>query len=150
MKQYLDMLRAILETGDRQANRTGIDAVSMPGYMLRFDLTQGFPAVTTKKLFFDTGVVGELVGFLRGYDNAADFRKLGCNIWNDNANKNKAWLSNPNRKGEDDLGRIYGVQWRKWNTHHVPLNDDRSVFGTIDQVQKALDTIKNDPTNRRI
>lgn len=150
------MLRAILETGDRQANRTGIDAVSMPGYMLRFDLTQGFPAVTTKKLFFDTGVVGELVGFLRGYDNAADFRKLGCNIWNDNANKNKTWLANPNRKGEDDLGRIYGVQWRSWhsktNLYHHP--DDRAcVFmktESLDQVQKALDTIKNDPTNRRI
>lgn len=135
---------------------------------MKFDLQQGFPAVTTKRLYFDA-VKGELIGFLRGCDNAALFRDLKCNIWNANANDpgtpespNK-WLTNPNRKGQDDLGRIYGVQWRGWRgapriVNAEPTGRDESniqfmaevEYDVIDQVQLAVDTIKNDPTNRRI
>jgi thymidylate synthase len=154
MKQYLGLLKDVLENGTRQANRTGIDAISLPGAMLKFNLKDGFPAVTTKKLAFKA-CKGELVGFLRGYSSAADFRSLGCNIWDQNANENAAWLTNPNRKGEDDLGRIYGVQWRDWKIEDtfVKTGDNQYEFiegQSIDQVQRAIDTIKNDPTNRRI
>lgn len=131
----------ILENGTRQANRTGIDAISLPGAMLRFDLDDGFPAITTKKLAF-RGVVGEVLGFLRGYDNAADFRRLGCNWWDQNANENNQWVSSVFREGHDDLGRIYGVQWRKWRA-----SDDGDYY---DQVQEALTTIVKNPTSRRI
>ena len=139
MKQYLALLNDILENGTRQANRTGIDAISLSGAMLKFNLKDGFPVVTTKKLAFKA-CKAELIAFLRGYDNAAQFRELGCNFWDQNANENKAWLANPNRKGVDDLGRVYGVQWRNWKTK----------IGRIDQVQNAIDEIMHNPTNRRI
>jgi thymidylate synthase len=140
MRQYLDLLEDVLKHGTRQSNRTGIDAISLPGAMLKFDLGEGFPAVTTKKLAFKS-VAAELVGFLRGYDNAADFRALGSRIWDQNANENPQWLNNPHRKGHDDLGRVYGVQWRNW----------RGANGThVDQVMQALKTIRERPTDRRI
>lgn len=169
MRNYLDLLQDILNTGTRQANRTGTDAISLPGAMLKFDLTEGFPAMTTKKLAFKT-MVGELIGFLQGKTSAADFRALGCNIWDQNANQNQAWLANPKRQGEDDLGRIYGAQWRDWRSV-LELVDDNGLAvkshyravdpatgedaggvyqGRIDQVLVALDTIRRDPTNRRI
>lgn len=88
----------ILDTGTWQENRTGIRTISMPGAMLRFDLQQGFPAVTTKKLAFKSAV-GELVGFLRASRSAADFRDLGCKVWDANANQNPQWLANPYRRG---------------------------------------------------
>ena len=156
MKQYLNLLTEILDNGSRQANRTGIDTLTIPGAMMKFDLKDGFPVVTTKKLAFNA-CKAELIAFLRGYDNAAQFRELGCNFWDQNANENKAWLANPNRKGVDDLGSIYGVVWRHWYKYHQispggsPLeNDPQFVRTEIDQVQQAIDTIKNDPTNRRI
>src|SRR5690606_34413872 len=140
MRNYLDLLLDVLENGYRQGNRTGIDTLSIPGAMLRFDLAKGFPAVTTKKLAFKA-VVGELIGFLRGYDSAADFRRLNCRIWDQNANENGQWLSNHNRKGDDDLGRIYGVQWRWWNGSGVD---------ELDQVMTELNDIRNNSTSRRI
>lgn len=140
MRAYLDLLNDVLHNGIRQANRTGVDAVSIAGAMLKFDMSEGFPAVTTKKLAF-RAVAAELVGFLRGYDNAADFRALGCKIWDQNANENPQWLNNPARRGPDDLGRIYGVQWRRW----------RGAGGQeVDQVKNALEAIHHRPTDRRI
>lgn len=150
MKQYLNLLKTVLAEGTRQANRTGIDAITTTGEMMKFKMSDGFPAVTTKRLAFKA-VKGELLGFLRAYDNAADFRALGCNIWDQNANEDgidplgnvvpNKWLTNPNRKGTDDLGRIYGVTWRGW----------RCADGsTIDQVAVAIKTILTNPENRRI
>lgn len=125
MRNYLDMLAYIRDNGTRQPNRTGVDAISVPGYMLKFDQRDGFPLVTTKKMAVK-GIKGELKGFLTGSTSAADFRAFGCNIWNQNANEDgvdpfgnvvpNKWLTNPNRKGEDDLGHIYGYMWRKWPT----------------------------------
>ncbi len=163
MKQYLDLLQNILDNGIRQGNRTGIDTLTLPGAMLKFDLRDGFPAVTTKKLFFD-GVKGELIGFLRGCTSAADFRALGCNVWNQNANEDgvdlqgnvvpNAWLRNPLRLGTDDLGRIYGAQWRDWTQLVEPGTDDmgNTVWQCqgIDQIAIALDTVRNNPQSRRI
>jgi thymidylate synthase len=140
-QNYLNLLQNILDNGVKQSNRTGINSYTLPGETLKFDLRDGFPAITTKKLFFDA-VKGELIGFLRGCTSAADFRALGCNIWDQNANENAAWLASPARRGEDDLGRIYGAQWR-----------DFGIAGgvtRVDQIAAALDLVRNEPTNRRI
>ncbi|KMQ80298.1 Thymidylate synthase [Candidatus Burkholderia pumila] len=174
MKQYLDLVQAILDTGTWQGNRTGIRTINMPGAMLRFDLQQGFPAVTTKKLAFKSAI-GELVGFLRASKSAADFRALGCKVWDANANENSQWLENPYRQGLDDLGDVYGVQWRKWPAYKLvdALAGDQIADATnrgyqlvtsfvengreqvllykaIDQLRQCLDTIIEHPTDRRI
>lgn len=150
MQNYLNLLQEVLDTGTEQENRTGINAISIPGSMLKFDLSKGFPVVTTKKLAFNS-MKGELLGFIEGATSAARFRELGCNFWNQNANDNTAWLANPNRKGVDDLGLIYGALWRNWPKFEGhEENDNYPVCSYIDQLQTVIDTIKNDPTNRRI
>lgn len=175
MKQYLDLLNTILETGSFQENRTGIRTLSVPGAMMRFDLlNDGFPAITTRKLAFKT-LIGEMIGFLRAYKSAADFRALGCKVWDQNANENSQWLANPYRLETDDLGDVYGVQWRKWPAYKLieasqvaQINDalkkeyqiitrftDDGVekvllYKAIDQLRQCLDTIIYNPTDRRI
>lgn len=143
MKQYQDALREVMY-GVKQKNRTGIDTFMVPGLTLKFDLRDGFPILTTKRINFNA-VSAELCAFLRGYTNAADFRKMGTKIWDANANENKAWLANPNRRGEDDLGRVYGAQWRGWLS-----NGDTSTGPGIDQLANALRALIEDPTSRRI
>lgn len=142
MNQYHDLIRQVLNEGTWEENRTGTRAISIPGAMLKFDLRDGFPAVTTKKLAFKS-VVGELIGFLRGCTSAAGFRALGCHVWDQNANENEAWLENPNRVGTDDLGRVYGAQWRDFG------RDEWDTPG-VDQLARALDDVRNNPTSRRI
>ena len=174
MKHYLDLVAQVIQHGTRQANRTGVDTISLPGAMLKFDLQEGFPAITTRKLAFKSAI-GEMVGFLRGANSAADFRALGCKVWDQNANENSQWLNNPFRQGTDDLGEIYGVQWRKWPAYkRVPLSNPAAIqaslaqgyrqiaedeeagerfvvlYKAIDQVRQCLDTIVNDPGSRRI
>lgn len=143
MNPYILLLDECRRLGQRQKNRTGVDTFMIPGGIMRFDFAHGFPILTTKRVAFRQ-IIGELLGFIRGYDNAADFRKLGCTIWDKNANDSKAafdWLNNPLRKGEDDLGRIYGVQWRDWE-------DGQGRH--YDQLATALETIVKNPTSRRI
>lgn len=140
MQQYLDLLNKVLTEGEWQDNRTGIPTLRIEGAMMQFDLKDGFPAITTKQLAFNA-VKGELIGFIRGYDNAAAFRNVGCNVWNQNANENEAWLKNEHRKGLDDLGRIYGQQWRGW--YH-------DTCGRVDQLRNAINDIRTNPTSRRI
>ena len=174
MQQYLELIQTVIDTGSWQDNRTGIRTLSVPGAMMRFDLTTGFPAVTTKKLAFKS-VVGELCAFLRASRSAADFRALGCKVWDQNANENKQWLENPYRLGEDDLGPVYGVQWRQWpgfklieldqpqqiadaqknGFRLISQFDDAGVakvllHKSIDQLRECLDTIMNNPGSRRI
>lgn len=175
MENYHELLRRVLNDGVRQKNaRTGKYTWSLPGAMLQYDLRQGFPAITTKKLYFDA-VKGELLGFFRGYTNAADFRKLGCKIWDQNANETPAWLANPYREGTDDLGRIYGAQWTGWTATRFsspdsPLGEDNRLRAdgwegvldydgrhdvtayqkSINQVEGALRTLLHDPSSRRI
>lgn len=171
MKQYLDLVQSIFDTGSWQDNRTGVRTLSMPGAMMRFDLQEGFPAVTTKKLAFKSAV-GEMVGFLRGSRNAAEFRALGCKVWDQNANENQAWLANPYRLGEDDLGPVYGVQWRNWPAFkalpasasgqiedalgrgYVRIADTADgqvvLYKAVDQLRQCLDTIISNPSDRRI
>ena len=141
MKQYLDLMSQVLEHGYWQNNRTGIRTKMLPGAMMQFDMDEGFPAVTTKKLAFGA-VKGELIGFLRGYTSAAQFRELGCKIWDQNANENAAWLKNPARTREDDLGYIYS---RLWTDMPHTL-----VTQPWNQIDKLIEGIKNDPTSRRL
>ena len=137
---YHILLEQIIEAGTWKDNRTGIQTIFLPGLFYQIDVSHYFPAITTKQLAFKA-VVGELIGFLNGVDNAEDFRSLNCNIWDQNANENKDWLSNPIRKGSDDLGRIYGVQWRSWR------GADNE---THDQIGSLLDKLKRDPLDRRM
>jgi len=174
MKQYLDLVRDVIENGTLQENRTGVRTIALPGAMLRFDLQKGFPAITTRKLAFKSAI-GEMVGFLRGVKNAAEFRELGCKVWDQNANENAQWLASPFRQGPDDLGEIYGVQWRQWPAYkRIPLSNAAAIelaqkngfvkiaeaeedgeafvvlYKAIDQIRQCVDTIVNDPNSRRI
>ena len=144
-QQYLDLLQDILDNGQREPNRTGIDTFTLPGAMLKFDLRDGFPAVTTKKLAFKA-VVGELIGFLEGTTSLARFKALGCNVWDANAVA-PAWQNNPACKGPDDLGLIYGAQWRNFTGYS---RDADPYFETVDQIAVALDQLRNNPQSRRI
>ena len=125
MRPYLDLLRHVLEHGERRDDRTGTGTISVFGTQTRYDLRDGFPLVTTKKTLFPA-VVRELLWFLRGSTNINDDLHAHTPIWD-------AWAD-----AQGELGPIYGYQWRNWG-------------GTgIDQIQQAIDTIKKDPTSRRI
>ena len=171
MQNYLDLMVKCRDEGiDVFNERTQKTCRTLVGAQLEFDLSNGeFPAVTTKELAFKS-MKGELLGFFRGYDNAADFRSLGCGIWNKNANETPAWLANPNRKGVDDLGRIYGVQWNNWKAYKIvkdlkeaksevdgyklemydQYNKKALYVQSINQLEKALRTIITNPSDRRI
>lgn len=137
MKQYLAALRNVLEHGVDRPNRTGVDARALFGMQLRFRMSDGFPAVTTKKLAFEA-VKGELLCFIKGASNVADFHAHSCRIWDENAN---APYWKPRAREEGDLGRIYGVQWRGWRAP-----DGRE----IDQLADVIERIKRDPNDRRL
>lgn len=124
MQNYHDLLRLTLDSGVDQLNlRTGKVCRAIVGHQIQYDLRQGFPALTTRKLPFKN-IVGELLGFFRGYDSAADFRDLGCNFWNQNANETPAWLANPHRSGRlDFLGRIYGKKWTDWRDRRIATSE---------------------------
>jgi thymidylate synthase len=143
MKQYLDLCQRVLDEGVIKPNRTGVNTIGIHGAMMQFDLRDGFPAVTTKKLAYKS-CFAEMLGFLRGYDNAAQFRELGCKVWNANANENKQWLGNPYREGEDDLGRIYGVQARDWRGNARP---GHTTY--VDQLAGVVRDLSDGIDNRR-
>jgi thymidylate synthase len=115
MKQYLALSQRIIDQGSWVENkRTGKKCLTVVNADLSYDVANNqFPIITTQKSFWKAAIA-ELLGYLRGYDNAADFRKLGTKSWDANANENEDWLSNPARKGKDDMGRVYGVQGRSW------------------------------------
>lgn len=135
MKQYIELNRRIIDDGVWVENeRTGKRCLTVINHDLVYDVGNNeFPLVTTRKSFWKAAVA-ELLGYIRGYDNAADFRSLGTKTWDANANENQAWLNNPHRKGEDDMGRVYGVQGRKWS---------KPDGGHIDQLKKIVDDLKN-------
>lgn len=141
MKEYLKLIQEVFAHGCWQENRTGIRTLSIPGVMMKFDLQAGFPAVTTKKLAFKSAI-GELVGFLRAYRSAADFRARGCKVWDQNANENAQWLANPYRLAEDDLGPVYGVQWRQWPAYKlIDLQQSRSGEQIDDALRRGYQQI---------
>lgn len=128
MKQYQDLLRHILENGHEKSDRTGTGTISTFGYQMRFDLSEGFPLLTTKKVHLKS-VIYELLWFLAGDTNVKYLQDHGVRIWNEWADP------------DGDLGHIYGYQWRSW-----PAYDG----GFIDQMAEAVKTIKENPDSRRI
>lgn len=134
MKQYLELCQRIIDEGTWVENkRTGKRCLTVINADLSYDVEQNeFPLVTTRKSFWKAAIA-EFLGYIRGYDNAADFRKLGAKTWDANANDNEAWLANPYRKGEDDMGRVYGVQGRHWA---------KPGGGEIDQLRKIVDNLE--------
>ncbi|EOV8086676.1 thymidylate synthase [Providencia sp. PROV032] len=135
MKPYLDLCQRIIDEGQWVENkRTGVRCLTVINADLEYDVGNNqFPLITTRKSFYKAAIA-ELLGYLRGYDNAAQFREIGCNTWNANANENHAWLNNPHRKGEDDMGRVYGVQGRSWQ---------RPDGTHLDQLKKVVNNLKN-------
>ena len=127
MKQYLELLRHVRTNGVNKDDRTGTGTISVFGYQMRFDLSEGFPAITTKKLHFRS-IIGELLWFLSGDTNVNSLHDMGVSIWDEWADDNGY------------LGPIYGYQWRSW-----PTADGRH----IDQITKVVEQIKSNPTSRR-
>lgn len=133
MKQYLDLAQRIIDEGTWIANsRTGKRCLTLINADLTYDVAGNkFPIITTRKSYWKAAIA-ELLGYVRGYDNAAQFRELGTKTWDANANENAVWLANPARKGVDDMGRVYGVQGRAWL---------KPNGGTIDQLKKIVDNL---------
>ena len=128
MRQYLDLLQHILDHGTEKSDRTGTGTFSIFGHQMRFDLSDGFPLVTTKKLHLRS-IIHELLWFLTGDTNIAYLKQNGVSIWDEWADEN------------GDLGPVYGSQWRSW----------RGADGeTVDQISTLIDTIKNNPDSRRL
>lgn len=127
MRQYLDLLDRVLTEGTRKSDRTGTGTASVFGYQMRFDLAEGFPAVTTKKLYMRS-VIAELLWFLRGDTNVGWLREQGVRIWDE-------WAD-----ADGELGPVYGKQWRSW-----PAPDGRSV----DQIANVIEGIRHNPDSRR-
>ena len=128
MKQYLDLLRRVLDEGHRKEDRTGTGTIRLFGHQMRFDLADGFPLLTTKKLHLKS-IIHELLWFLRGDTNVRYLQENGVRIWNE-------WAD-----AEGNLGPIYGHQWRSWPDYRG---------GTIDQMSEALRQIRQTPDSRRI
>lgn len=128
MKQYLDLLHRIRTEGVRKDDRTGTGTISVFGHQMRFNLEEGFPLVTTKKLHLKS-IIHELLWFLKGDTNVKYLQENGVRIWNEWADEN------------GDLGHIYGYQWRSWPDYEG---------GFIDQISEAVETISKNPDSRRI
>lgn len=125
MKQYHDLLKHVLENGNEKGDRTGTGTKSVFGYQMRFDLSEGFPMVTTKKLHLKS-IIHELLWFLKGDTNIEYLKEHGVRIWNEWADEN------------GDLGPVYGHQWRNWNSEE------------IDQIKEVVETLKKNPNSRRM
>ena len=128
MKPYLDLMRHVLERGAEKADRTGTGTRSVFGWQMRFDLSEGFPLVTTKKLHLRS-IVNELIWFLNGETNTRWLRENGVSIWDEWADEN------------GELGPIYGYQWRHWRTPES---------GEVDQIADVIERIRKDPDSRRL
>ncbi|MBU1309680.1 MAG: thymidylate synthase [Gammaproteobacteria bacterium] len=133
MKQYLQLCQRIIEHGSWVENqRTGKRCLTVINADLEYRVDQNaFPLITTRKSYWKAAIA-ELLGYIRGYSSAAEFRELGTKTWDANANDNADWLANPHRKGTDDMGRVYGVQGRAW------AKPDGS---TLDQLKKVVDNL---------
>ena len=125
MRQYLDLMTRVMQEGSLKADRTGTGTKSIFGYQMRFDLSKGFPMLTTKKLHLKS-IIYELLWFLKGDTNIKYLNENGVRIWNEWADKN------------GDLGPVYGFQWRNWNGDN------------IDQIKELIDNLKKNPNSRRM
>lgn len=150
---YLEALQKILNEGEDKPDRTGVGTKSIFGLQMRFDLAQGFPAITTKKLAWKA-VVSELLWFIEGSGDEFRLREIlhgeryseKTTIWTDNASA-PYWVSKRMKRHEGDLGRVYGVQWRKWRKPLIRVN--KVVLQNHDQLLELIEGIKMDPHSRR-
>lgn len=150
---YLNALKDIIENGNKRPDRTGIGTVSKFGIQMKFDLAQGFPAITTKKLAWKA-VVSELLWFIEGSGDEFRLREIlhgnryseKKTIWTDNAQADY-WVEKRLQRHPGDLGRIYGVQWRKWRKPLIRIN--KVVLQNHDQLLELIEGIKSDPYSRR-
>lgn len=155
MHNYLALMKTIVGYGTDRMTRNGMTR-ALFAQQIRFNLRNGFPAMTTKKLAFNS-VKGELIAFIKGAHNVKEFQDLGCSVWNDNA-KSDYWK--PKAKCEGDLGRIYGVQWRDWiapvwvslspSPDHSVLEKGHWEVQYIDQLAEVIERLKRDPFDRRL
>jgi thymidylate synthase len=136
MKKYLQALEQVLEEGSERVDRTGVGTKAYFGMQTRYNMNEGFPAVTTKKLFFDA-VKAELLWFIKGSRDIKELQKMGCYIWDENA---KADYWKEKAEFEGDVGRIYGVQWREWRKPDGEF---------VDQLKNVIEGIKKNPYGRR-
>lgn len=149
MEAYLHLLNAVISRGEDRKDRTGVGTVAKFGEHLELDMRDGFPAVTVKRLAFQQ-VEAELIAFLRGYENIEDFHAVGCNIWDGNALDSPHWAAK--RRYPGDVGRIYGVQWRRWlsvGQLTALLSNRMPQPVQVDQLRNVVDSIKKDPHGRR-
>ena len=137
MKQYLELVKHILDHGEKKEDRTGTGTISVFGYQTKYDLRDGFPILTTKKILFEA-VVRELLWFLKGSTNINDGLKQYTPIWN-------AWAD-----PSGELGPIYGYQWRKWEKFALDEKSNTYRKENIDQITQAIELIKKNPNSRRI
>jgi thymidylate synthase len=128
MQQYLDLMKHVLINGDKRSDRTGTGTLSLFGHQTRYDLTKGFPLVTTKKLHLKS-IIHELLWFLKGSTNIQYLKENGVKIWNEWADEN------------GDLGRVYGAQWRQWMT---------ADGASVDQISNLIHQIRTNPNSRRL
>jgi thymidylate synthase len=128
MKQYLDLMQHVLQNGTQKHDRTGTGTISVFGYQMRFNLQEGFPLVTTKKVHLRS-IIHELIWFLKGETNISYLKENGVSIWDEWADKN------------GELGPVYGSQWRSWPTPNG---------GHIDQISQVINQIKSNPDSRRL
>lgn len=128
MQQYLSLLRYVLHHGTQKGDRTGTGTLSIFGHQSRFDLNQGFPLLTTKKVHLKS-IIHELLWFIRGETNIRSLNEVGVSIWDEWADE------------QGELGPVYGKQWRSWSSHNG---------GSIDQLAQVIEQIKNNPDSRRI
>jgi len=151
--EYLNALKNILDNGDDRPDRTGVGTKSIFGLQMRFDLSEGFPAVTTKKLAWKS-VVSELLWFIEGSGDEFRLKEIlhgnrysdKKTIWSDNASA-EYWTKKRLQRHPGDLGRVYGVQWRRWRKPLIRVN--KVVLQNHDQLLELIDGIKNDPYSRR-
>ena len=174
-KQYLDLIQDVLENGEDGGDRTGTGTRAVFGRQIRCDLQRGFPLLTTKKVFWKP-IIGELLWFLKGDRSNAELAKITFGdesrntIWTANADdpgkegSPNAWLTNPHRIGNGDVGRVYGLQWRSWKSYKLLSSHDdvehmngaithhnaRVQVNEIDQIARIVDSLKNNPSDRRM
>lgn len=153
MKQYLDIVRHILDHGERKENRTGVDAITVAGVMFEHDMSQGFPLCTTKKMPFKT-LRAELEFFIKGLTDKQWLQDRRCTIWDEWANPKKAPYghdeeSKKRMREERDLGPVYGFQWRHFDAPYENFDTDYTGKG-IDQLQKVVEMLKKNPNDRRM
>jgi thymidylate synthase len=152
-KQYLDLCKRLISEGAWVENdRTGKRCLTVINADFEYDCSTGkLPLVTTREAFYKSAFA-EMLGYLRGYDNAQQFRDIGCPTWNSNANKTQAWLDNPIRKGEDDMGRVYGVQGRGWRRaptdEEYQLLNDYAQEGNMTSFNELLLSLKDNQVDQ--